>query len=211
MITHLIPSWPLFSAFVIASLILAITPGPGVLYIVTCSAAQGRRHGLISVAGMVIGNACNAIAASLGLAALFAISSMTFDVVKYAGAAYLIYMGIKAWRSPGNENTAIMSSATSKQIFRDGLFVALLNPKTTLFFAAFLPQFIDSSKPMYQSLFLGLVFVAIAAVTDSIYALVAASVVPAVRHRITWGRKFGALIFIGLGLFTALGSVRSNK
>src|SRR5204863_3300806 len=92
----LLPAWPLLSAFLVASLILAVTPGPGVFYIVTRSIAQGRRCGLASVAGVALGNLGNAIGASLGLAALFAVSSLAFTIVKYLGALYLIYLGIQA-------------------------------------------------------------------------------------------------------------------
>jgi threonine/homoserine/homoserine lactone efflux protein len=95
-----LPAWPLLSAFLIASFILAITPGPGVFYIVTRSLLQGRRFGLASVAGVALGNFGNAVGASLGLAALFAVSSLAFLVVKYAGALYLVYLGVQALRAP---------------------------------------------------------------------------------------------------------------
>ena len=96
-----LPSGPLLSAFVLASLVLAIIPGPAVLYIVTRSLVQGRRSGLTSVVGVALGNLGNAIGASLGLAALFAVSSVAFTAVKYAGAAYLVYLGVQALRAPG--------------------------------------------------------------------------------------------------------------
>ena len=94
----LLPAWPLLSAFLVASLVLAVTPGPAVFYIVTRSVAQGRRCGLASVAGVALGNLGNAIGASLGLAVLFAVSSVAFTVVKYAGALYLVYLGVQAMR-----------------------------------------------------------------------------------------------------------------
>jgi len=93
--TELLPSWPLFSAFLLASLVLAVTPGPGVFYVVTRSLVQGRRSGLVSVAGVALGNLGNALAASLGLAALFAVSAAAFMIVKYAGALYLVYLGVR--------------------------------------------------------------------------------------------------------------------
>src|SRR5208282_5488413 len=95
---HEFLGWPLLSAFLVASLVLAVTPGPGVFYIVTRSAASGRRHGLASVAGVAIGNLGNAIGASIGLAALFAASSVAFTMVKYAGALYLVYLGVQTLR-----------------------------------------------------------------------------------------------------------------
>ena len=128
--TDLFPPWPLFSAFLLASLILAVTPGPGVLYIVTRSLVQGRRFGLLSVAGVALGNLGNALAASVGLAALFAVSSLAFSVVKYAGALYLVYLGVQMLRSSSAENSAAVPAAVPLgQVFRDGFVVALLNPK----------------------------------------------------------------------------------
>jgi threonine/homoserine/homoserine lactone efflux protein len=104
--TNLFPPWPLFSAFVLASLVLAVTPGPGVFYIVTRSIVQGRRSGLVSVAGVALGNLGNALAASVGLAALFAVSSLAFTTVKYAGALYLAYLGVQMLRAPQAELSA---------------------------------------------------------------------------------------------------------
>ena len=213
--THLIPPWPLFSAFLLASLVLAVTPGPGVLYIVTRSLVQGRRHGLASVAGVALGNFGNAIAASAGLAALFAISSLAFAVVKYAGAAYLIYLGVQMLRAATSAQQMTEPPAASlARVFRDGLIVALFNPKTALFFAAFLPQFLGGgAAPIMQSIALGALFVVIAASTDSAYALAAGTVAPTLRNarmqRI--GRWFGGGAFIGLGVLAALTGSRVRQ
>lgn len=206
---HVLPSGPLLSAFLVASLILAVTPGPAVFYIVTRSVAQGRRHGLASVAGVALGNLGNAIGASLGLAALFAVSSLAFTVVKYAGALYLVYLGVQALRlAPPSGEPGYAPPAPLRRVFRDGFVVALLNPKTTIFFAAFLPQFMSpDTASLGQSIALGSIFVAIAAVTDSAYAVAAAKLGPVLgrarRVRAT-GRYLSAGAFIGLGLFTAL-------
>ncbi|MBU0621517.1 MAG: LysE family translocator [Gammaproteobacteria bacterium] len=210
--TDLLPSWPLFSAFLLASLVLAVTPGPGVLYIVTRSIVHGRRAGLVSVAGIALGNLGNALAASLGLAALFAVSSLAFTVIKYAGALYLVYLGVQMLRSSSAENPSALPAADPLgQVFRDGFVVALFNPKTTIFFAAFLPQFVNADAPlMLQSMALGALFVGIAAVTDSAYALAAGAIAPAMRgekvRRI--GRSLGGGVFVGLGVFAALGGSR---
>jgi threonine/homoserine/homoserine lactone efflux protein len=210
--TYLLPSWPLLSAFLVASGVLAVSPGPGVLYIVTRSMVLGRQFGLLSVGGMVLGNALNVIAASVGLAALFAISSVAFAIVKYTGAAYLVYLGVQTLRTPANSFESLAPSETSTAtVFRDGLIVALFNPKTTLFFAAFLPQFVDAISPIYQNIALGLIFVAIAAVTDSTYALVAASIAPALRQHVSLGQKIGGIVFICLGVFAALSSANVTK
>jgi threonine/homoserine/homoserine lactone efflux protein len=211
----LFPPWPLFFAFLLASSILAVTPGPGVLYIVTRSLVQGRRAGLVSVAGVALGNLGNAVVASVGLAALFAVSSLAFSMVKYAGALYLIYLGVKMLRTPTVEHSAaIPTAAPLVRMFRDGFVVALLNPKTAVFFAAFLPQFLSpGGPPMLQSVLLGSLFVAIAAVTDSAYALAAGVVAPVLRSSDIGrtGRLLGGCMFIGLGVFTALAGSRSAK
>jgi len=212
--TDLLPAWTLLTAFVSASLLLAITPGPGVLYIITRSLAQGRSAGLASVAGVALGNLVNAIGAAVGLAALFSVSSMAFTVVKYLGAAYLVYLGIRTLTADRNEPSKPVPTRTPR-VFRDGLWVAVLNPKTTLFFAAFLPQFMDpGANPMLQGLSLGVLFVVIAAATDSIYALAAGTIGPAIGRgqRLRWlGRWLSGTTFIGLGLFAALGGPGSRR
>jgi threonine/homoserine/homoserine lactone efflux protein len=214
-----LPTWPLLSAFLVASFVLAVTPGPGVFYIVARSIAQGRASGLASVAGVALGNFGNALAASFGLAALFAVSSLAFTIVKYAGAAYLIYLGVQALRAPVNVSESNDSQAIQKldlrRIFRDGFIVALLNPKTTIFFAAFLPQFIDPRGAVApQSILLGAIFVAIAAATDSLYALAASRIAPALsraKHASAIGRYASGFTYIGMGLVAAFSSQRGTK
>jgi len=207
---NFLPSRPLLSAFVLASLVLAIIPGPAVLYIVARSLVQGRRSGLISVVGVALGNLGNAIGASLGLAALFAVSSVAFTVVKYAGAAYLVYLGVQALRATVPETRAEAPPTVRLQrIFRDGFLVALLNPKTAVFFAAFLPQFMNPALPAIpQGVALGALFVGIAGITDTAYALAASTVVPVLtrtgRLRAA-GRYLTGGTFIGLGVLTAFG------
>jgi threonine/homoserine/homoserine lactone efflux protein len=213
--TDLLPAWPLLTAFLAASFVLAVTPGPGVLYIVTRSVTQGRRAGLASVAGVALGNLGNAIGASLGLAVLFALSSLAFSIVKYAGAAYLIYLGIQALRAPPSTSTTpTLSTQPLLRIIRDGFVVALLNPKTALFFAAFLPQFMSSNANPMQSITLGVIFVVIAAITDTFYALTASSVAPLLTKAPAFkslGRYVSGGVFIGLGVLTAIGSSRASK
>jgi threonine/homoserine/homoserine lactone efflux protein len=209
-------SAPLLAAFLAASFVLAVTPGPGVVYIVARTLAQGRSAGLASVAGVAAGNLGNAVGAALGLAALFAVSSLAFIVVKYAGAAYLVYLGIKALRGPAAVATAGDFAAPQKRrIARDGFLVALLNPKTALFFAAFLPQFIDPARPAaLQAALLGVAFVAVAALTDSAYVL-AASIAGArigrSRRLETVGRYTAAATYFGLGVFTAATGSRTSR
>ena len=213
---NFLPSGSLLSAFVLASLVLAIIPGPAVIYIVTRSLVQGRRTGLTSVVGVALGNLGNALGASLGLAALFAVSSVAFTVVKYAGAAYLVYLGVQALRAPAPETRAEAPPRPVRlqRIFRDGFLVALLNPKTALFFAAFLPQFMDPALPAIpQGFVLGALFVGIAGITDTAYALTASTVAPVLaragRLRAA-GRYLSGGTFIGLGVLTAFGGPRTH-
>ena len=212
--TFLIPG-PMLAVFLLAALVLAVTPGPAVVYILARTLAQGRLAGLASVAGVALGNLGNAIGASLGLAALFAVSSLAFTVVKFAGAAYLVYLGIKALRGPAaNVEAPEFQAPQFGRIFRDGFLVALLNPKTAIFFAAFLPQFINpAASAAGQSVVLGAVFVLVAASTDTIYVLTAnalASVLGGKRRDFAWGRYATAATFIGLGIFTAASGTRSK-
>jgi threonine/homoserine/homoserine lactone efflux protein len=205
-----LPSGPLLAAFLLASFVLAVTPGPGVLYVVTRSLAEGRWSGMASVAGVALGNLANAIGASLGIAAIFAVSSIAFSIVKYAGAAYLIYLGIQALRAPASSEPSSAAPAPRSRIFRDGFMVALLNPKTAMFFAAFLPQFMNTDAvPAAQSIVLGSVFVAMAVVTDSLYVLAASAIAPFLARRRgvgAIGRHVSGCTFIGLGILSAFGS-----
>ena len=201
------------TAFALASLLLAATPGPGVLYIVTRTLAQGRRAGLASVAGVALGNLCNALAASLGLAALFAVSTTAFNVVRFAGAAYLVFLGIQALRAvPPESGAAARAAPRLHRVSRDGFLVALLNPKTALFFAAFLPQFIEPAASVaLQSVWFGAAFVAIAACTDTTYVLAAGIAAPALANLGgigALGRCATAAVYIGLGIFTAASGAR---
>jgi threonine/homoserine/homoserine lactone efflux protein len=208
----LLPPAALLSAFVVASLVLAVTPGPGVIYIVARSLAQGRRSGLASVAGVALGNLGNAAGASLGLAALFAVSSLAFTAVKWAGAAYLVWLGVQALRAPVARAAEAPVPEPLRKVFRDGVIVSLLNPKTTIFFAAFLPQFMQPGAPVVaQSLLLGGLFVLIAAASDTAYAMLAGAVAPALAGGGEggggWqraGRWAAGGAYIGLGVLTAL-------
>ena len=219
LLSTLLPPLPLLLAFMGASLVLAITPGPAVVYILARTLSQGRRSGLASVLGVALGNFGNAVGAALGLAAVLAVSSAAFTLIKLVGAAYLIWLGLKMWRAPdaGTEMAELPAVAGSplRQVFRDGLVVALLNPKTALFFAAFLPQFMTPglAEPIGQSITLGAVFVLIATCTDSGYVLLAGLLAPRLQRAqgaSRWGRRAAGSAFIGLGLLTAL-AVRPGR
>lgn len=198
------------AAFVAASLVLAVTPGPGVLFIVARTLAEGRAAGLRAVAGVAAGNAVNAVAASLGLAAVFAAWPPAYTAVRVAGGLVLLAMAVSAWRTaPVTPMSPAPPAkpATSDPATRQAFWVALLNPKTTLFFAALLPPFLDPSGPaVAQSLALGAIFVAIAATTDSLYALAAGTVAPRLAGGAAAGRWLAMSVYLGLGLWALAGA-----
>jgi threonine/homoserine/homoserine lactone efflux protein len=213
--------------FLFASLILLLTPGPAVLYIVARSLDQGRLAGLVSVASIEIGNSFHVIAAALGVSALLMSSALAFSAVKYLGAAYLVYLGLRklfsragrqaqpAEAQPAEAQPAGAQSAVTverqrlRTIFSQGVVVATFNPKTALFFLAFLPQFVDRSRgPVaVQMLALGCIFVTMAIVSDGMYALLAGSVGQWLKSTRTflWAERYIAgSIYIGLGVTAAL-------
>jgi threonine/homoserine/homoserine lactone efflux protein len=206
---------PTLAVFLFASLLLAVTPGPGVFYLVTRTLAGGRRAGLASIGGVALGNFGNAALASLGLAAVLAVSARAFTVVKLAGAAYLLYLGIRELRrARRTQQEQTRPPATGARVFRDGILVALLNPKTALFFGAFLPQFVDPTRaPLAQSLSLGAAFVAIAVCTDTLYVLLADRLGPriarlGVQPAMT---RLAGVSFIALGLVVACSDSRTTR
>jgi len=196
--------------FMGAALALLLVPGPAVLYITARSTNQGRLAGLVSVLAIETANFLQAVAATLGLSAILLSSALAFDVVKYLGAAYLIYLGIRKLlvSEEGTGNGEIKPESLSR-IYWQGLVVNLLNPKTALFFFAFLPQFVDPAKGNVtsQTLFLGALFVGMGIITDSLYALVASSLAEKLRgshHFLKGQRYFAGLVYVGLGITTAL-------
>jgi threonine/homoserine/homoserine lactone efflux protein len=198
----------------LASLALAILPGPAVLYIVTRSVSQGRAAGVVSVAGIHVGTLVHVIAAALGLSALLMRSVVAFSVVKYAGAAYLILLGIRTLRQKEEESgRLVLGEQSLRKVFNQGIVVNVLNPKTALFFFAFLPQFVDSGngKEALQMLLLGFVFIAVAFVSDTVYALVSSGLSDRLRSssRFTRRQKFlSGGVYLALGVSTALSGNR---
>ncbi len=194
--------------FLVSSLALLMVPGPAVLYIVTRSIAQGRRAGLASVAGVDFGALVHVVAAALGLSAILLSSAVLFNLVKFAGAGYLIYLGVQQLLSKKEAAPLELRTQPIGKIFRQGLLVGALNPKTALFFFAFLPQFVNPKLghvPL-QFLVLGLIFVGMAFVTDSIFALLAGTLGPWLRHKASfWKRQkyVSGSIYIGLGIAAA--------
>ena len=196
--------------FLGASLALLLVPGPAVLYITARSANQGRLAGLVSVLAIETANFLQAVAATLGLSAILLSSALAFDVVKYLGAAYLIYLGVrKLLVSEEGASNGEVKAESLKRIYWQGFAINLLNPKTALFFFAFLPQFVDPAKGNVtsQTLLLGALFVGMALITDSLYALLASSLADKVRgnrHYQKGQRYFAGLVYVSLGITTAL-------
>lgn len=199
--------------FLGAAFAIVAIPGPGVLYVVARSVDQGRRAGLVSVLGVGIGNYVQVLIAAVGLSALIASSALAFEVIRIAGAAYLIWLGISRLRESDPATVAIGEPVSDRRLLGQGVLVATLNPKTALFFIAFLPQFVDpASGPVAsQILLLGTVFVAMALIGDSLYALAAGTL--ADRFRSTPGvstasRYLSAGVLFLLGALALVGARR---
>jgi threonine/homoserine/homoserine lactone efflux protein len=185
---------------------LLVIPGPAVLYVVVQGAEQGRRVGLASVAGIHLGTLVHVGAATVGLSALIVASSLAFNVVKYAGAAYLIYVGIRKLLGRDEADQVGRRRESLRRAFVRGAVVNVLNPKTALFFLALLPQFVDTDRGgvWSQALVLGLAFVALGLVSDSLYAVTAGTVGDLLRRRRRALRYGSGVVFIGLGTLAAL-------
>jgi threonine/homoserine/homoserine lactone efflux protein len=191
--------------FMAASLALAAVPGPAVLYIVAQSVDQGRGAGLVSALGIGVGGLVHVAAATIGLSSLLASSATAFTIVKYAGAVYLIVLGVRRLFTREELPDEVARPPRARQrLFRDGVIVNVLNPKTALFFLAFLPQFVDpdAAAPALQIFVLGMIFVAIALCSDSIWALAAGTLGGWLR-RSRWylgvKRWVTGAVFVGLG------------
>lgn len=200
------PSAESLGLFTIAALILLVIPGPAVLYIVTRSVTQGTRAGFASMAGLGTGTIIHVAAAAAGLSVLLATSSLAFQVVKFAGAAYLIYLGVQKFRAKADSAVVELRTDQPGRIFLDGIVVNLLNPKSALFFFAFLPQFISADRPAApQILVLGGLFLLLSFVTDSCYVFLAGSLRKLLgsSRPSNWGQYVAGTIYIGLGVAAA--------
>lgn len=194
--------------FLAASALLVAIPGPAVAYIVTRAVAQGRTAGIVSALGIEAGALVHVAAAVGGLSALVASSAAAFAVVKYAGAAYLVVLGVQKLRGSGDEAFADVAPEPRGRLFRRGIVVNVLNPKVTVFFVAFLPQFVDPDAPVApQVALLGVLFVAVATVLDCGWALAAGTLGARLRRSARVRRRLDRLsgaMFIGLGAAAAL-------
>jgi threonine/homoserine/homoserine lactone efflux protein len=191
--------------FAIAAFALAVVPGPAVLYIVAQSVDQGRLAGFVSALGIAAGSLVHVTAATIGLSSLLASSSTAFTVVKYAGAVYLIVLGIRRLLTKELAEDEIMRAPRSRRhLFANGVVVNVLNPKTALFFLAFLPQFVDpaAGSPTLEIFALGMIFTLIALASDSTWALLAGTVggwLKRSRWYLGVKRWVTGLVFVGLG------------
>ncbi len=199
------PDLSSITLFIAAAAVLLIVPGPAVIYIINRSLDQGRLAGIISVLGIGTGTIAHIIAAAAGISAILASSLLAFNILKYAGALYLIYLGIQKFIS---KEEPVFDGSYKKiklsKIFYQGIIVNLLNPKTALFFFAFLPQFINHNKGSITSqiLFLGFLFVIMGLISDGIYALLAGYLSTWIKKRI---RLIKAQKFVSGSIYFALG------
>ena len=210
----MIPDPPNLALFVVAALALLLVPGPAVLYVVARSIQQGRRAGLASVLGIHVGTLVHIAAATVGLSALIVSSSVAFTAVKIAGAIYLVGLGLwTLFARRAEPEVALGGERNLRRAFAQGIVVNVLNPKTALFFLAFLPQFVDAnaSHPAVQIAILGLLFALLGLLTDSIWALAAGTAGGVLRRsrRFARGQRYvTGTVYVGLGVATALtGSV----
>jgi len=212
-----VPAPHTVALFAAAALALLLIPGPAVLYIVTRSVTQGRRAGFVSVLGIHAGTLVHVAAAAFGLSAILVRSSTAFHFVKYAGAAYLIFLGIRRLVTPVPPANGgdVLEVVPNRQLFVNGAVVNILNPKTALFFLAFLPQFVDPDRGSVslQVVVFGALFVAIGLCSDSTYALLASRFGSWLRTSRSFrhGQRYVAGgIYVGLGVTAALAGSRTT-
>jgi len=205
-----VPSSTSLVAFVASALVVLLIPGPGVLYVVARSISQGRRAGLVSVLGLSAGVLAHIAAAAGGISAVLLASAAAFDIVKTLGAGYLIYLGIRTLFARRASVSIVASTPrSSHRLFMNGVLVSVLNPKIAVFFLAFLPQFVEPSQGPVQRqiLLLGLIYITLALITDSAYALLAGAARHWLGGRVIQGplpRYVSGSLYLGLGVSTAL-------
>ncbi|GAA2214720.1 LysE family translocator [Nonomuraea monospora] len=198
------PDISTLAIFCVATLGLLLVPGPAVLYIVTRSVSQGRTAGLISVLGIHTGSIVHIAAAALGISALLAASATAFTIVKYVGVAYLLWLGVrKLMQKGGGEETIELKVQSRRRLFWEGFVVNVLNPKTAIFFLAFLPQFVvPSAGPVWlQILVFGLVWLLLGMASDGTYAMLASALAGRIRSSARARRRLdvgSGLVYLGL-------------
>jgi threonine/homoserine/homoserine lactone efflux protein len=214
------PETSTLALFALAAITLLVIPGPSVLYIVTRSADQGRAAGLASVCGVHVGTLVHVAAAALGLSALLVSSATAYHTVRWLGAAYLVWLGVRRLLAR-DEDAAVAAGGQGprrpglRRVFAQGVVVNVLNPKTALFFFAFLPQFVDTARgsvPL-QVLVFGVAFILLGLLSDGAYAMAASAGAGWLRRRPGVARTTRLVsggVLIGLGVTTALAGSRSS-
>ncbi len=214
------PDGSTLALFAVAAVTLLVIPGPAVLYIVTRSVDQGRAAGLASVCGVHVGTLVHVAAAALGLSALLVSSATAYHAVRWLGAAYLVWLGVRRLLARDEEAAVATGPGPRRvglrRIFAQGVVVNVLNPKTALFFFAFLPQFVDTSRGSvpFQVLVFGVAFVLLGLVSDGAYAMAAAAGAAWLRRRpgvARASRLVSGGVLISLGVTTALAGSRSSS
>ena len=213
----MLPDSGALAVFVVAALVLLVVPGPAVLYIVSQSISRGRLAGIVSMLGIQVGALVHVAAAAAGLSALLVRSATAFDVVKYAGAAYLVFLGLR--RLLGGDEVEAPGARRERSLWRlfaQGIVVNVLNPKTALFFFSFLPQFVDveQGSVALQIATLGLIFILLATVSDGLYALAAGSAAGWLRGRpgFVRGERFATGgVLVGLGVIAAFSGANKSR
>jgi threonine/homoserine/homoserine lactone efflux protein len=201
-----------FLLFLTAALVLAATPGPGILYVLARSLAGGRREGLHSSYGTFVGGRFHVLAAALGVSAILAASATAFHVVKYAGAVYLVWLGIRMIRTR-NEEMPVRADRPSRHVFRQGILTEVLNPKTALFFLSFVPQFVAPGRGhiFVQFVILGALSVILNTSADLVVVLLAGPLERLLKNSARFRRRqrvASGLGMIGLGAYAAFGDSR---
>jgi threonine/homoserine/homoserine lactone efflux protein len=213
----MLPDSGALAVFVVSALVLLVIPGPAVLYIVAQSVSRGRLAGIVSMFGIQVGGLVHVAAAAAGLSALLMRSAVAFDVVKYVGAAYLVFLGARRLFGRDREDAPGARPERSLwRLFGQGVVVNVLNPKTALFFFSFLPQFVDVDRGSValQIATLGLVFILLATLSDGMYALAAGSAAGWLRGRsgfVRSERYATGSVLVGLGLLTAFSGVNRDR
>jgi len=214
------PDASALALFTVAAITLLVIPGPSVLYIVTRSVDQGRAAGLASVGGIHVGTLVHVAAAALGLSALLVSSATAYNAVRWLGAAYLVWLGVRRLLAHDEPSGSAKNPHTSRlglgRVFAQGVVVNVLNPKTALFFFAFLPQFVDVTRGSVrlQVVVFGVAFVLLGLVSDGAYALLASTGAGWLRRRprvAKASRVVSGGVLISLGVTTALAGSRSSS
>jgi threonine/homoserine/homoserine lactone efflux protein len=213
----MLPDRGALAVFMISAIVLLVIPGPAVLYIVAQSLSRGRLAGVVSMLGIQVGGIVHVAAAAAGLSALLMRSAAAFDVVKYAGAAYLVFLGARRLIGrDGGEAPGTRPERSLWRLFGQGIVVNVLNPKTALFFFSFLPQFVDVDRGSValQIATLGLVFILLATLSDGLYALAAGSAAGWLRGRSGFvrGERYATgSVLVGLGFLAAFSGASRNR